>query len=253
MAEHECNGSSDDLVQLTKTAENIVRCFIYRMLEKVINKSSCEENFRLHFSLLPEPVLCEIRAVKEYLRKCESSYSTEKDSWFIHKAVQILEEQGGIAIQKYHHAFLSLINQLQITDEYNFAYTQFVEVAKKLFENDNIAWSHIVSLICFGVEISVYIVEHGKVGLASFLKKICSFIVDFIVKEEILQWIAQHGGWIKMIDFFDDPNCQFRTNHILAAMAISELTNIEVWLQRFFVASLVSGIIVIAWRKWHQP
>ena len=191
MAEHE----NEDLLQLTKTAENIVRCFIFRMLEKVINKAACEEELR--FSLLPQPVIQEVRAVKEYLQRCECSSSTE-DSWFVHKAVKILEEQGGMAIQKYHFTFLNLIGQLHITDEYNFAYNQFVEVAKKLFTSDSITWSHIVSLICFGAEISVYIVEHGKLGLGSFLKKICDFIVEFFVKEEILNWIGQHGGWVSL-------------------------------------------------------
>ena len=56
-----------------------------------------------------------------------------------------------------------------------------------------------------------------------------------------------------MIDFFDDPNCPDRSNHILAAMAMSELTNVEAWLQRFFIASLISGIVIISWRRWQHP
>lgn len=48
---------------------------------------------------------------------------------------------------------------------------------------------------------------------------------------------------MKMIDFFDKPDCPDRATHIITIMTLSEYSNLEVWLQRLATLAVVTGVI----------
>ena len=83
----------------------------------------------------------------------------------------------------------------KLHDEFTLAYDKFVQVCKKLFLSKR-SWGHILALLCFGSEIAVAIIKLGKSGVENFLEKVVNFVVEFVVKEEIAQWITNHGGWV---------------------------------------------------------
>ena len=62
-----------------------------------------------------------------------------------------------------------------------------------------VSWGAIASLICFGAEVAVWVIREGGPGVEAYLKKIVHYVVEFFVKEEIAEWIASHGGWVRAI------------------------------------------------------
>ena len=105
-----------------------------------------------------------------------------------------LGEIGDEIDAKYKDQFKDMIDSLSLTPAT--AYETFAAVARRLFRT-GINWGRVVALLCFGYEIAVTVIRRGFSG--SFLRRIIRFVVDFIFKERIARWIAQHGGWVRLI------------------------------------------------------
>jgi len=61
-----------------------------------------------------------------------------------------------------------------------------------LFES-GINWGRVIALLGFGYRMAVHVYQHGITG---FLRRIICFVVDFMLRNRIAQWIAQQGGWV---------------------------------------------------------
>ena len=102
-----------------------------------------------------------------------------------------LGEIGDEIDAKYKDQFQDMIEQLSLTPAT--AYETFAAVARRLFRS-GINWGRIVALLCFGYEIAITVIRRGFSG--SFLRRIIRFVVDFVFRERIARWIAEHGGWV---------------------------------------------------------
>ena len=95
--------------------------------------------------------------------------------------------------RKYHHEFVEMAVSLRLTPDT--AYSTFAKIAQRLFQ-DTINWGRIVALLLFGYEIAVSVIKKGMGGIRNFLKKIINFVVTFIIKGQIGNWIRAQGGWV---------------------------------------------------------
>lgn len=57
-----------------------------------------------------------------------------------------------------------------------------------------------MTLLCFGYRIAVTVIQRGIRG---FFSRIVGFVVKFIVSEKIAKWIADQGGWVTELIYFN--------------------------------------------------
>lgn len=183
-----------DVENAAKVAEKALRCIIYKLLEKVIEQES--ELGQLDFSSISPKILAELKVMKEHINECKcSEEATHFDNWLNLRIISIVEQEFEDMLKMYHSTFYKLTDQLDLKDEFSFAYESFISVCRKLMQNE-ITWYRIVSLLCFGAEIAVFVIKKGGPGVENFVNKIVHYVVEFIVKEEIAEWISHHGGWV---------------------------------------------------------
>lgn len=106
---------------------------------------------------------------------------------------------GDVLSKKYHEEFVDMARNLGLTS--TTAYSTFAKIANRLFLN-GINWGRIVALLLFGYEIAVSLIKKKAMGVRNFLTKIVNFVVQFIVKEKIADWIRDQGGWVCFHLFF---------------------------------------------------
>ncbi|ESO84988.1 hypothetical protein LOTGIDRAFT_57281, partial [Lottia gigantea] len=95
--------------------------------------------------------------------------------------------------EKYADVFADMIKKLNLTPDT--AYEAFEGVAKKLFANE-MNWGRIVMLLFFGYRMAMSVLRTHFDQFSSFLSRITTYVVRFIISERIAQWIAEHGGWV---------------------------------------------------------
>ena len=98
---------------------------------------------------------------------------------------------------KYRKNIRDMTDALSLTP--GTAYESFAAVARGLFRT-GINWGKVVALLCFGHEIAMTVIE-GHFG-GGFLRRIIRFVVDFIFRERIARWIAENGGWVRLMAKF---------------------------------------------------
>ncbi|KFR00810.1 Bcl-2 homologous antagonist/killer, partial [Opisthocomus hoazin] len=96
--------------------------------------------------------------------------------------------------ERYDAEFRCMLKSLQPTKEN--AYEYFTRIASSLFES-GINWGRVIALLGFGYRMAVHVYQHGITG---FLRRIICFVVDFMLRNRIAQWIAQQGGWVAALD-----------------------------------------------------
>lgn len=176
--------------KIAEEAEKILRCCIFRLLEKVIDQE-CNAG-QLDFSAIPKPITEELKSIKKFLIKCES----EDDVDFFHNRVlKTMDAQLEYVLKVHHQKFHIMTSSLDLSDEFSFAYDSFVRIAKRFIGNE-ITWYRVVSLLCFGAEISVAVIKKGGPGVQRFVNRIVHYVVEFLLKEEVADWISHHGGWV---------------------------------------------------------
>ena len=98
---------------------------------------------------------------------------------------------------KYRKKIRDMTDALSLTP--GTAYESFAAVARGLFRT-GIDWGKVVALLCFGHEIAMRVMQ-GHFG-GGFLLRIIQFVVDFIFREQIAPWIAENGGWVRLMAKF---------------------------------------------------
>ena len=176
--------------KIAEEAEKILRCCIFRLLEKVIEQE-CSTG-QLDFSSIPKPIIEELKSIKHILVEC----ADHEVDYFHDRILKVLDERLDYTLKVHHQTFHKLTDSLDLSDEFNFAYDSFVRIAKRFIDSE-ITWYRVVSLLCFGAEISVAVIKKGGPGVQSFIDRIVHYVVEFLLKEEIAEWISHHGGWVK--------------------------------------------------------
>ena len=161
---------------VVEETEGLIRVFMYQRFVEGTQRE--EEESEL------------VQARSDALEEIRSYYELNRDS-NIARIGRRLGDIGDEIDARYKDQFQDMIEQLNLTS--STAYDTFASLARKLFRS-GINWGGIVALLCFGYEIAKFVICRGFSG--SFLRKIVTFVVDFIFRERIARWIARHGGWV---------------------------------------------------------
>lgn len=97
---------------------------------------------------------------------------------------------GDAVNERYASEFGKMIRMLKL--EPKTAYEGFAAVARQLFGDGTINWGRILILLCFGYRVVMTVLQCGMTGL---FRNILSYVVMFVIRERIAQWIAEQGGW----------------------------------------------------------
>ncbi|XP_074833401.1 bcl-2 homologous antagonist/killer [Carettochelys insculpta] len=95
---------------------------------------------------------------------------------------------------RYDAEFRNMLKTLQPTKDN--AYEYFIKIATSLFES-GINWGRVIALLGFGYRMAIHVYQHGVTG---FLRSITRYVVEFVLRNRIAQWIAQQGGWVAALD-----------------------------------------------------
>lgn len=174
--------SADSDSTFKNETESILRQFVYDRFEEETETEADE---------VPVSETARADALEE-LRSI--GQENEPDSTAV-RVSKKLREVGDVINLKYRDEFQDMISQLNITSLT--AYSSFAEVAQRLFRNE-ITWSRIVALLCFGYEIAKQVLRDGLGG--TYMRKIYQLFVDFIINERIAAWITQNGGWVRIFN-----------------------------------------------------
>ncbi|KAM6311021.1 bcl-2 homologous antagonist/killer [Podargus strigoides] len=101
---------------------------------------------------------------------------------------------GDDIYERYEAEFRDMLKSLQPTNEN--AYEYFTRIASSLFES-GINWGRVIALLGFGYRMAIHVYQHGITG---FLRRIAHYVVEFMLRNRIAQWIAQQGGWVAALD-----------------------------------------------------
>jgi len=87
------------------------------------------------------------------------------------------------------HAVLNeLIAECKVTKDT--AFETFLNVAMQIFQDGVVNWGRIVTLFYFGYKLAIQVLTQ-----IPLIKMIIDWVVKFI-KEKLVQWIVQQGGWV---------------------------------------------------------
>uniref|UniRef100_A0A914XNM3 Bcl-2 Bcl-2 homology region 1-3 domain-containing protein n=1 Tax=Plectus sambesii TaxID=2011161 RepID=A0A914XNM3_9BILA len=79
------------------------------------------------------------------------------------------------------------------------AYSAFRKVATRLLaDGSGLNWGRIVALLCFGYRMALALARHGW---RNFVPDCVKLVVEFMLSEQIVRWIAQHGGWVAALAY----------------------------------------------------
>ncbi|XP_009325676.1 PREDICTED: bcl-2 homologous antagonist/killer [Pygoscelis adeliae] len=96
--------------------------------------------------------------------------------------------------ERYDAEFRGMLKSLQPTKEN--AYKHFTRIASRLFES-GINWGRVIALLSFGYRMAIHVYQHGVPG---FFCRITRYVMEFMLRNHIAQWIAQQGGWVAVLD-----------------------------------------------------
>jgi Bcl-2 antagonist/killer family protein len=164
--------------EVVRDTEGVFRTFVYRRFQEEIERGDDE----VQFDAARSDALEELRSCNDDQRQ------------HINRIGQRLGEVGDEIDAKYRDQFHEMIDQLSLTSDT--AYETFASVTRRLFRS-GINWGRIIALLCFGYEIAIAVIRRGFSG--SFLRRIIRYLVDFIFRERIARWIAEHGGWVSTV------------------------------------------------------
>lgn len=162
--------------------EGVFRTFLYHRFQEESERGDDEVQF--------DRTAARSDALEE-LRSCNDEHRRD-----ITRIGQRLGEVGDEIDARYRDQFHEMIEQLSLTSDT--AYETFAAVTRRLFRS-GINWGRIIALLCFGYEIAITVIRRGFSG--SFLRRIIRFVVDFVFRERIATWIADHGGWVSFTLF----------------------------------------------------
>ena len=92
-----------------------------------------------------------------------------------------------------NHSLNSLIGQIKVTPQT--AFDTFASVATQIFSDGVYNWGRIVTLLYFGFKLASSVISQ-----VPLIKLVVDWVVRF-VKERLVNWIAQQGGWVSVCLF----------------------------------------------------
>ncbi|EDO49892.1 predicted protein [Nematostella vectensis] len=170
--------SEDSEKTVVSETEGVFRYFMYQRFQDEAERGDTE----VQFTEARSDALEELRSCNDTSRQHIATIGRR------------LGEVGDEIDAKYRDQFHDMIESLHLTP--GTAYDTFAAVARRLFRS-GISWGRIIALLCFGYEIAITVIRRGFSG--SFLRRIIRFVVDFIFRERIARWIAEHGGWVAVM------------------------------------------------------
>ncbi|XP_046863881.1 apoptosis regulator BAX-like isoform X2 [Xenia sp. Carnegie-2017] len=86
-----------------------------------------------------------------------------------------------------------LIGKIRVTPQT--AFDTFADVAKLIFSDGVYNWGRVVTLLYFGFKLASSVASQ-----LPLLKLVVDWVVRF-VKEKLVNWIAEHGGWTAIKEY----------------------------------------------------
>ena len=188
----ELTGLKEDEKQVAEEFEKIFKIFLYTRILSDIERDS--EDGEMIVGEITTPVIHQIRDEKTNME--EQCNQNEQDKKILELG-QMIATKGGFYNKKYD--FQSLVSSLNLEEE-EFAYNSFTNIARKLIA-DGLNWGRILALFLFGYEIALSFIRKGRSGVYGLLKKILKYMVKFLFKEGIVNWIIEQGGWVSNVFF----------------------------------------------------
>ncbi|XP_038018703.1 bcl-2 homologous antagonist/killer [Motacilla alba alba] len=128
---------------------------------------------------------------------------------------------GDDIYRRYDAEFRTMLESLQPTRDN--AYEHFTKIASSLFES-GINWGRVIALLAFGYRMAMHVWQRGVSG---FLRRIASYVGDFMLQNRIARWIAQQGGWEAVQNLDNVYICKYLL--VAAVVVLAHLV-----LRRFF-------------------
>ncbi|XP_053313806.1 bcl-2 homologous antagonist/killer [Spea bombifrons] len=97
---------------------------------------------------------------------------------------------GDEVCERYEKEFDDMLQNLN--PNLDNAYHYFKKIASGIFET-GINWGRIVTLLCFGYRMAVYVFRNGHSG---FFRTIAQCVARYVVESRIARWIVREGGWV---------------------------------------------------------
>lgn len=97
-----------------------------------------------------------------------------------------------------HPTLNSLIDEIHVTKDT--AFETFLSVAMQIFQDGKVNWGRVVTLFYFGYKLAIQVLTQ-----VPLIKMIIEWVVKFI-KEKLVQWIVEQGGWVSSTH---SQNCFF--------------------------------------------
>lgn len=90
-----------------------------------------------------------------------------------------------------HSTLNQLIAECNVTKDT--AFETFLNVAMNIFQDGCVNWGRIVTLFYFGYKLAIQVLTQ-----VPLIKMIIEWVVKFI-KEKLVNWIVEQGGWVSKI------------------------------------------------------
>lgn len=91
-------------------------------------------------------------------------------------------------------ALNNMISNVVVTKDT--AFNTFLQVAKSIFEDGIVNWGRIVTLFYFGYKLAVKVIFE-----VPLIKMIIEWVCKYI-KDQLVDWIFQQGGWVSSLQLF---------------------------------------------------
>ena len=111
-----------------------------------------------------------------------------------------------------NYSLNNLISQIKVTPQT--AFDTFAEVATQIFSDGVYNWGRIVTLLYFGFKLASSVISQ-----VPLIKLVVDWVVRF-VKERLVNWIAQQGGWRAIKEYVTQAVSREATNTQLVGVAL---------------------------------
>ncbi|XP_020906977.1 apoptosis regulator BAX [Exaiptasia diaphana] len=124
-----------------------------------------------------------------------------------------------------HSTLNQLISECNVTKDT--AFETFLNVAMQIFQDGNVNWGRIVTLFYFGYKLAIQVLTQ-----VPLIKMIIEWVVKFI-KEKLVNWIVEQGGWEAIMDYFANLKNRHELEFkFVLATCVTVLAIVYIWNRR---------------------
>ncbi|XP_031548902.1 apoptosis regulator BAX-like [Actinia tenebrosa] len=139
------------------------------------------------------------------------------------QVANVLREIGDSLNQ--HPTLNTLIDEIHVTKDT--AFDTFLSVAMQIFQDGKVNWGRVVTLFYFGYKLAIQVLTQ-----IPLIKMIIEWVVKFI-KEKLVQWIAEQGGWEAIMDYFKTLKNRHELEFkFVVATCVTVITLVYLWNRR---------------------